>query len=62
MHIYQVQVVDRTAVVTANAETEVVKPPGIQEAIDSETGMQHISYLLLELASRMLYKRNVVVE
>ncbi|GKU95699.1 hypothetical protein SLEP1_g9028 [Rubroshorea leprosula] len=33
----KVKVVDRTAVVTANAETRVVSPPGIQEAIDSET-------------------------
>ncbi|KAF3431729.1 hypothetical protein FNV43_RR26464 [Rhamnella rubrinervis] len=33
----KVKVVDRTAVVTANAETEVVKPPGIQEAINAET-------------------------
>ncbi|KAL8088991.1 hypothetical protein AgCh_038663 [Apium graveolens] len=30
----KVKVVDRTAVVTANAETEVVSPPGIQEAIN----------------------------
>ncbi|KAL6183576.1 hypothetical protein ACLB2K_044987 [Fragaria x ananassa] len=34
---YQVKVVDRTAVVTANAETVVAKPPGIQEAINAET-------------------------
>ncbi|XP_022717269.1 phosphoacetylglucosamine mutase-like [Durio zibethinus] len=33
----KVKVVDRTAVVTANAETLVVSPPGIQEAIDAET-------------------------
>ncbi|KMS97835.1 hypothetical protein BVRB_5g123290 [Beta vulgaris subsp. vulgaris] len=33
----KVKVVDRTAVVTANAETVVVQPAGIQEAIDSET-------------------------
>ncbi|XP_062101260.1 phosphoacetylglucosamine mutase [Humulus lupulus] len=33
----KVKVVDRTAVVTANSETEVVKPPGIQEAINAET-------------------------
>ncbi|XP_073278529.1 phosphoacetylglucosamine mutase-like isoform X1 [Primulina huaijiensis] len=33
----KVKVIDRTAVVTANAETVVVKPPGIQEAIDVET-------------------------
>ncbi|GLT81205.1 hypothetical protein SLA2020_526030 [Shorea laevis] len=33
----KVKVVDRTAVVTTNAETRVVSPPGIQEAIDSET-------------------------
>ncbi|KAB1215861.1 Phosphoacetylglucosamine mutase [Morella rubra] len=33
----KVKVVDRTAVVTANAETMVVQPPGIQEAINAET-------------------------
>ncbi|XP_073038428.1 phosphoacetylglucosamine mutase-like isoform X1 [Primulina eburnea] len=33
----KVKVIDRTAVVTANAETVVVKPPGIKEAIDVET-------------------------
>ncbi|KGN66058.1 phosphoacetylglucosamine mutase [Cucumis sativus] len=32
----KVKVVDRTAVETSNAETEVVKPPGLQEAINSE--------------------------
>ncbi|KAJ4728761.1 Phosphoacetylglucosamine mutase [Melia azedarach] len=32
----KVKVVDRTAVVTANAETVAVKPPGIQEAINVE--------------------------
>ncbi|XP_030471133.1 phosphoacetylglucosamine mutase [Syzygium oleosum] len=33
----KVKVMDRTAVVTANAETVVVKPSGIQEAINAET-------------------------
>ncbi|XAR55865.1 Phosphoacetylglucosamine mutase [Bertholletia excelsa] len=33
----KVKVVDRTAVITTNAETVVVKPPGIQEAINDET-------------------------
>ncbi|KAK9266888.1 hypothetical protein L1049_027147 [Liquidambar formosana] len=33
----KVKVVDRTAVVTTNAETLVVQPPGIQEAINAET-------------------------
>ncbi|KAH9705303.1 phosphoacetylglucosamine mutase [Citrus sinensis] len=33
----KVKVGDRTAVVTANAETVAVKPPGIQEAINVET-------------------------
>uniref|UniRef100_A0A2N9H7Q0 Phosphoacetylglucosamine mutase n=1 Tax=Fagus sylvatica TaxID=28930 RepID=A0A2N9H7Q0_FAGSY len=33
----KVKVVDRTAVVTANAETVAVSPPGIQEAINAET-------------------------
>ncbi|RVW94219.1 Phosphoacetylglucosamine mutase [Vitis vinifera] len=35
-HSKAVKVVDRTAVVTANAETVVVKPPGLQEAINAE--------------------------
>lgn len=35
----QVKVADRTAVVTANAETVVVRPLGLQEAIDAETGI-----------------------
>lgn len=34
----QVKVADRTAVSTANAETQVVKPFGLQEMIDAETG------------------------
>ncbi|XP_059441830.1 phosphoacetylglucosamine mutase-like [Corylus avellana] len=33
----KVKVVDRTAVITANAETMVVRPLGIQEAINAET-------------------------
>ncbi|KAL0372997.1 UNVERIFIED_CONTAM: Phosphoacetylglucosamine mutase [Sesamum calycinum] len=33
----KVKVVDRTAIITANAETTVVRPVGIQEAIDTET-------------------------
>ncbi|KAA8522098.1 hypothetical protein F0562_012588 [Nyssa sinensis] len=33
----KVKVLDRTAVVTGNAETVVVRPPGIQEAINAET-------------------------
>lgn len=33
----KVKVVDRTAVITKNAETKVVSPAGIQEAIDAET-------------------------
>ncbi|CAI8589070.1 unnamed protein product [Vicia faba] len=32
----KVKVADRTAVVTANAETVVVRPPGLQEAINTE--------------------------
>lgn len=35
---FQAKVADRTAVVTANAETVVVSPPGLQEAINAETG------------------------
>ncbi|XP_065878105.1 phosphoacetylglucosamine mutase [Euphorbia lathyris] len=34
----KVKVVDRSAVVTANAETVVVRPPGIQDAINAEVG------------------------
>ncbi|XP_057449713.1 phosphoacetylglucosamine mutase [Lotus japonicus] len=33
----KVKVADRTAVITANAETVVVSPPGLQDAIDAET-------------------------
>ncbi|KAL5551225.1 hypothetical protein UlMin_001401 [Ulmus minor] len=33
----KVKVVDRTAVVTSDAETEVLAPPGMQEAINTET-------------------------
>ncbi|RXH70920.1 hypothetical protein DVH24_015542 [Malus domestica] len=37
--LWSVKVMDRTAVVTENAETvAAVTPPGIQEAIDAETG------------------------
>lgn len=36
--IHQVKVVDRTAITTANAETEVVSPAGLQNAINSEIG------------------------
>lgn len=39
--IYQVKVVDRTAIITANAETEVQTPHGLQDAINAETGMGH---------------------
>ncbi|MQL71473.1 hypothetical protein Taro_003794 [Colocasia esculenta] len=33
----KVKVVDRSVVVTSNAETQVVRPPGLQEVIDAET-------------------------
>ncbi|CAA6673765.1 unnamed protein product [Spirodela intermedia] len=33
----KVKVADRSVVTTANAETQVVNPPGLQEAIDAET-------------------------
>ncbi|XP_020266836.1 LOW QUALITY PROTEIN: phosphoacetylglucosamine mutase-like [Asparagus officinalis] len=36
----KVKVADRSAVVTANAETQVVKPLGLQELIYAETGKQ----------------------
>ena len=35
----QVKVADRNAVITANAETVVVSPPGLQDAINAETGI-----------------------
>lgn len=54
LHIFQVKVVDRTAVVTANAETEVVKPPGIQEAINAETGMQPMTPAFSRLTCNIL--------
>lgn len=38
---FQVKVGDRTAVVTANAETVAVQPVGIQEAINAEIGNSH---------------------
>ncbi|XP_016201523.1 phosphoacetylglucosamine mutase [Arachis ipaensis] len=34
----KVKVADRTTVITTNAETVVVSPPGLQEAINNETG------------------------
>ncbi|XP_014521328.1 phosphoacetylglucosamine mutase isoform X2 [Vigna radiata var. radiata] len=37
----KVKVADRNAVITANAETVVVSPPGLQEAINAETGKYH---------------------
>ncbi|KAJ0051361.1 hypothetical protein Pint_01158 [Pistacia integerrima] len=37
----KVKVMDRTACVTANAETVVVRPPGVQEAINAEIAKYH---------------------
>ncbi|CAM8992367.1 unnamed protein product [Rhodiola kirilowii] len=37
----KVKVVDRAAVVTSNAETEVVRPPGLQELINAEVAKYH---------------------
>ncbi|KAH0462810.1 hypothetical protein IEQ34_010385 [Dendrobium chrysotoxum] len=37
----EVKVADRTAVITTNAETKVVQPFGLQEAIDAETAKYH---------------------
>ena len=48
----QVKVVDRTAVETTNAETEVVKPPGLQEAINVETGNDN-SEIYICLANKL---------
>ncbi|RZB60276.1 Phosphoacetylglucosamine mutase isoform C [Glycine soja] len=44
----KVKVADRTAVVTTNAETVVVSPPGLQEAINEETGI-FFQFLLFNL-------------
>lgn len=44
----QVKVADRTAIVTTNAETVVVSPPGLQEAINEETGI-FFQFLLFNL-------------
>ncbi|XP_020699016.1 phosphoacetylglucosamine mutase isoform X1 [Dendrobium catenatum] len=37
----KVKVADRTAVITTNAETKVVQPFGLQQAIDAETAKYH---------------------
>ncbi|KAK8918238.1 Phosphoacetylglucosamine mutase [Platanthera zijinensis] len=37
----KVKVADRSAVITTNAETQVLQPYGLQEAIDFETGKYH---------------------
>lgn len=46
----QVKVADRTAVVTANAETMVVTPPGIQDAINVEIGNNIMRPGVLDMA------------
>ncbi|KAL2901561.1 Phosphoacetylglucosamine mutase [Bienertia sinuspersici] len=48
----KVKVVDRTAVVTANAETSVVQPAGIQEAIDTETGTEDVIRVYAEATTQ----------
>lgn len=53
----QVKVADRTAVVTANAETVVVSPPGLQEAINEETGIFFVLfsfYLLCHICLKLV--------
>jgi len=40
----QVKVADRNAVHTANAETVAVSPPGLQEAINAETGISFLPF------------------
>ncbi|KAJ9684886.1 hypothetical protein PVL29_017059 [Vitis rotundifolia] len=47
-----VKVVDRTAVVTANAETVVVKPLGLQEAINAEIGTEDIIRVYAEASTQ----------
>ncbi|KAM1381112.1 hypothetical protein ACFX2I_022755 [Malus domestica] len=48
-----VKVMDRTAVVTENAETvAAVTPPGIQEAIDAETGTEDVIRVYAEASTQ----------
>ncbi|KAM0967205.1 hypothetical protein ACFX1X_023185 [Malus domestica] len=47
-----VKVMDRTAVVTENAETVAVTPPGIQEAIDAETGTEDVIRVYAEASTQ----------
>uniref|UniRef100_A0A803L5U1 Phosphoacetylglucosamine mutase n=1 Tax=Chenopodium quinoa TaxID=63459 RepID=A0A803L5U1_CHEQI len=48
----KVKVVDRTAVVTANAETIVVQPAGIQDAIDTATGTEEVIRVYAEATTQ----------
>uniref|UniRef100_A0A803LU76 Phosphoacetylglucosamine mutase n=1 Tax=Chenopodium quinoa TaxID=63459 RepID=A0A803LU76_CHEQI len=48
----KVKVVDRTAVVTANAETIVVQPAGIQDAIDTATGTEDVIRVYAEATTQ----------
>ncbi|KAM7258611.1 hypothetical protein ACFE04_014352 [Oxalis oulophora] len=48
----KVVVKDRTAVVTTNAETEVVKPAGIQDAINTEIGTEDILRVYAEASTQ----------
>ena len=57
----QVKVVDRAAVVTAKAETVVVKPAGIQEAIDTEIG-NYSSHLIIICTFEVQLYSNLVIE
>lgn len=36
--IYKVKVADKNVITTTNAETRVVHPSGLQDAVDSEVG------------------------
>ncbi|MBA0733632.1 hypothetical protein Gogos_017622 [Gossypium gossypioides] len=47
-----VKVVDRTAVATINAETVAIRPPGIQEAIDAETGTEDVIPVYAEASTQ----------
>ncbi|MBA0606442.1 hypothetical protein Godav_018898, partial [Gossypium davidsonii] len=47
-----VKVVDRTAVATTNAETVAIRPPGIQEAIDAETGTEDVIPVYAEASTQ----------
>jgi hypothetical protein len=42
----QVKVIDRSAIVTTDAETKVSQPSSLQELIDKETGKCQVNYTM----------------